>query len=344
MKKAIIFIFLALSSLLPNLSVNAQTSTMTIRENPALSLKKFVPKGSYSGITRISGNTYAVVSDSEELDGFFKFNIELDPETGAIRTVENIGYYNAETANRDNECVAYNPRRNTIYVGGERNNSIVEYTIEGKPTGQRSVNLIPNTRQNLGMESLCYDAKYDLIWAMTEGTLITDNDGNYTTDVNGVAHMLRLTAFDTNFNKIRELAYRMDSPTNLKAASRYTMGVSDITVLDDGRILVLEREAYVPKVKYGSWVNCKLYLVDPQNAASVGSKEALKADSQFMDKTLIWSCNTQMSLNGLNWANYEGMCLGPKLSDGSQVIILISDSQNRYNGLLKDWMKTLVIK
>ena len=333
-------------SLLSSMFIFATVHSQTIRvkEYPAYNLKKSVPKGNYSGIAKLDGDTYGVVCDKGSRDGYFKFRIDIDPDSGYIRSVENLGFMSGTTSNRDNECIAYNPTTEKVYIGGERNNSIVEYTVEGKPTGQRSVNLIPNTRQNLGMESLCYDAKYDLIWAMTEGTLVTDNDGNYTTDVNGVAQMLRLTAFDTNFNKVRELAYRMDSPTNLKSASRYTMGVSDIAVLDDGRILVLEREAFVPKVKYGSWVNCKLYLVDPQNAASVGSTEALKADTQFMDKTLIWSCNTQMSLNGLNWANYEGMCLGPKLSDGSQAIILISDSQNRYNGLLKDWMKTLVIK
>ena len=50
-----------------------------------------------------------------------------------------------------------------------------------------------------------------------------------------------------------------------------------------------------------------------------------------------------MSFNGLNWANYEGMCLGPKLEDGSQTIILISDSQSRYKGVLQDWIKTLVL-
>ena len=44
------------------------------------------------------------------------------------------------------------------------------------------------------------------------------------------------------------------------------------------------------------------------------------------------------------WANYEGMCLGPQLENGDQVIVLVSDSQDGYAGVLKDWFKTIVIR
>jgi len=43
-----------------------------------------------------------------------------------------------------------------------------------------------------------------------------------------------------------------------------------------------------------------------------------------------------------SFANYEGMCLGPKLQDGRQVLILISDSQNQQYGILRDWLKTIM--
>ena len=47
-----------------------------------------------------------------------------------------------------------------------------------------------------------------------------------------------------------------------------------------------------------------------------------------------------------NFANYERMCLGPKLADGGQTVLLVSDSQGRAgNSLfrLKDYIKVLVI-
>ncbi len=322
----------------------AQQSELTIRENPAVNLKKYAPKGNYSGITRIGDNTYAVVSDDESHDGFYKFNINLSPTTGEILSVENIGFYHSETVGRDAECVAYNPVRKTLYVGGERNNSIVEFSLEGKATGMRSGNIMPNTRTNLGLESLCYDSSTKLLWAMSESTLKTDNDGNYSQSTNGVANMLRLTALDADFNKVREFAYKADSPENMKEASTYTMGVSDIAAMDDGRLIVMERECFVPKIKYGAWTKTKLYLVNPKQGTPLKDNGALTAESPFLQKTLIWSCSTTMSFNGLNWANYEGICLGPKLEDGGQTIILISDSQGRYKGMLQDWIKTIVIQ
>lgn len=53
---------------------------------------------------------------------------------------------------------------------------------------------------------------------------------------------------------------------------------------------------------------------------------------------------TGLPLSKRSFANYEGMCLGPMLEDGSQVVILLSDSQDQYAGVLKDWFKTIVIR
>ena len=43
------------------------------------------------------------------------------------------------------------------------------------------------------------------------------------------------------------------------------------------------------------------------------------------------------------FANFEGLCAGPKLSDGRQVLLLVADSQNQYRGVFRDWFKTIVI-
>ena len=136
----------------------------------------------------------------------------------------------------------------------------------------------------------------------------------------------------------------MDAPENKKNAKLHIMGVSDICILEDGRILVLEREAYIPNLRFGAWSNCKIYIVDPSKSSPLKDSSQLSTSSPFIFKSLLWSCKTHLSFNGLDWANYEGMCLGPKLKDGSQTILLISDSQNRYKGVLQDWLKVLVIK
>ena len=59
---------------------------------------------------------------------------------------------------------------------------------------------------------------------------------------------------------------------------------------------------------------------------------------------MLCEWTTRVTILNHSLANYEGMCLGPKLSDGSQVIIMVSDSQNREGGILRDWFRTVVIK
>ena len=63
-----------------------------------------------------------------------------------------------------------------------------------------------------------------------------------------------------------------------------------------------------------------------------------------VSKRLIHEWKTDISLFHQDFANYEGMCLGPKLKDGSQVFLLVADSQHRYMGVLSDWFKTLVVR
>jgi len=73
-------------------------------------------------------------------------------------------------------------------------------------------------------------------------------------------------------------------------------------------------------------------------------KEKFSSDTPFLKKRLLTEWKTGLSLSKRSFANYEGMCLGPMLEDGSQVVILLSDSQDQYAGVLKDWFKTIVIR
>ena len=62
-----------------------------------------------------------------------------------------------------------------------------------------------------------------------------------------------------------------------------------------------------------------------------------------LNKQFITGWRTSLNVSDLGLANYEGMCLGPQLKDGRQVIIICADSQNRYGGVLRDWFKTVII-
>lgn len=300
--------------------------------------------GNYSGITHIRGDEYAVVSDKSLSNGFFVFKIAVDSITGDILSVRDNGFHGNDMSGGDLEAVAYNPVTNTLFISSEADNSIAEYTLRGDTTGRRLA--VPDVYRhavgNAGLESLAYNVHTGMYWTMNESTLTCD--GVQSTSSNKARNRLRLQSFDEDLQPLSQYAYLMDEPVAGKAADNYAMGVSEVLALDNGRLLVLERELYVPKQKIGAFVNCKIYEINPPKAVPVSPDEPLTASSPYMDKRLVYAWRTGISLIDYSFANYEGMCLGPFLKDGSRVIILISDSQNGYGGILKDWFKTIVIK
>ena len=134
--------------------------------------------------------------------------------------------------------------------------------------------------------------------------------------------------------KVGEYLYEMDVPEAKKMGSNYVFGVSELCALDDGKLLVLEREFYVPKLKIGAWCNCKIYIVDPLN----------KRSDAVLDKELLWCQKTKMTLFGRKLANYEGMCIAKANENGNIILLIVADSQHRYKGVMKDWFKTLVLR
>ena len=59
-------------------------------------------------------------------------------------------------------------------------------------------------------------------------------------------------------------------------------------------------------------------------------QDKFSSDTPFLQKRVLTDWKTGLSLSKRSFANYEGMCLGPKLEDGSQIVILLSDSQDQY--------------
>lgn len=322
----------------------AQTELLPQRHFPAT-----VPAGNYSGIAPLGGGRYAVVSDKSETDGFFVFHIDVDSVSGQIRDVRNEGFRpatlpsvtSASTSrpatlpNRDEEGIAFRPADSTIYISGEADNAILQYRLDGSPTGRRlalPANLLAVCHGNLSLESLTYNSATHRFWTCNEGGDIV------------------IATFGDDLQPRATYRYAMDAPLRDAArAQYYAHGVSELLALDDGTLLVLEREFYVPQGKIGASVDCRLYQVNP-SAASADNVLTKTSDSAIakntdgtLAKTLVCQWETRLSLLGRSLANYEGMCLGPRLTDGRQTVILVADSQNQYAGVLRDWWRVVII-
>ena len=375
---SILSIFLAFSLL-----AGAQDWNV-VRENPQKAFPKTVAAGNYSGIAHLHDDIYAVVSDKSDSALYFNFRIQVNPKTGELERVENLGFTERTdgTLNDgkpwlglekgfDHEAIV-KVSDSTLVIASEGYCRLKEYPILPISANAPKIGYQQNLWEsrwpssdfypNYNFESLAFDPVRQYLWTISESTL--RKDGQPATPQNGLANRLRLMRL--NWGKMKEdsnkeeyseqvsskkdsrymmtYAYQMDQPSTHKKADIYVMGVSELCVLPDGQLLVLEREAFIPKIKIGAFCKCKLYLINPLNSEVFSMKEKFSSDTPFLKKRLLTEWKTGLSLSKRSFANYEGMCLGPMLEDGSQVVILLSDSQDQYAGVLKDWFKTIVIR
>lgn len=287
-----------------------------------------VAPGQYSGIAYLGGERYAVVDDNLPGGGIVFFEIPLRDD-GTVRTAQvrhtvPEGTLASPVSGRDNEGVVYAGGR--LYVSAEGDQSIREYDLDGRETGR--VFAVPADlgadaiKGNAGFEALTYNAESGCFWTTTELPL----------PASGADSRLHpLQRFDSRFQPDGRWLYRTDDPrvegAEAASARAYVFGISAMAALEDGRLFVLEREVYVPNesrpkgILEKAFAKVKLYVVDP----------SASAPGDVLTKRLLCEFETGISLTAagidLALANYEGMCLGPRLSDGRRCLLLIADSQ-----------------
>lgn len=311
-----------------------QVPAQEVRVNKQHKFPKTVPAGNYSGITWLGGDRYAVANDKSPTAGFHVMTILTDTKTGDIKDVKNEGFMTiSDKPNRDEEGICFVAPTNTVFVSSESDGQIIEYTLEGQQTG-RKLNIpseFTTTRSNCGFEALTYNASTHRFWTTTENTL--KQDGAKPNIKKKIANLLRLQSFGEDLQPKEQYWYLSDSSAVESLEGKSILGVSGLTALDNGQIIVLEREIRETPKYIGSFVHVKLYLVNP----------SLQNPGDLLQKKLITEFRTHINLKNQNFANYEGICMGPKTEDGRQILLMVADSQNQYKGWLRDWFKTIVI-
>ena len=310
--------------------------TVIAQEVTVLKQKAFpktVSAGNYSGITWLGASRYAIANDKSPTAGFYLMTIETDSITGELLTVREDTFLTSGLPNRDEEGICYMPESQTVFVSGEADQEIIEYNLQGQLTG-RKLNIpeiFKTAYKNGGFEALTYQPKTHRFWTTSEFTLKAD--GEKPTIERKIKNRLRLQSFGDDLQPKEQYWYESDSTIIKKHKGRSIVGVSGLAALDDGRIVVLEREMYFPKKQIGSFAHVKLYVVNP----------SLQQPGEILSKTLLTEFRTKVNFTRRSFANYEGICIGPKLADGRQLLILVCDSQNQYRGVLKDWFKTVIL-
>jgi len=311
------------------LSPEAPDSGLTATALPQTAMTEVEP-GEYSGIAWLSGNQFAVVDDNLKGGGILHFTIPIDDygSVGSVSMRPANGTAEADGKKRDTEGIAFVPSKNILFTTSEKNQDILGYDLAGYRTGDfldipADLKAIQNNR---GFESLTFNAATNLFWTTTEAPLRRDTF---------LPRLLRLQSFDIDGKPAGRFFYQTDEPTRSSAGTvAYVFGVPAMTALDDGRLLVMEREVFVPKGNLweklqNSFTSINIYLVDP-----------VRDTAGILRKSLLCSFTT----GALDLANFEGMCLGPTLPGGRRCLVLIADSQKGSGGLTQEYVKVVLLQ
>ncbi len=276
-----------------------------------------------SGITYAGGDRYYAVNDSGGT--LHPMTIKIDFATGSITGC--VVHAAVALGGVDLEGVAYDPVNGTVYTSDEADASIRQHTVTGEYLGALPVPAnLAAFRSNFSLESLSMRGDGLELWTCNEEALYNAfhgvNDGPLSTTTQG--SLVRLTRFTRPNVRAPwvysgQWAYRTDPIRGNIVPGFSRSGVADLCALPDGTLLVLEREF---SVNFFYAFKSRIYRVGVDGATDVADIGSL-AGATFtpVEKALLWDKSVAFS-------NFEGICLGPRLDDGSLSLVLISDGDD----------------
>ena len=307
------------------------------REDPHLTPEEL------SGITRLRGNQYLACSD--EHGCLHRLTIEVDPASGGIRSAS-IGNpiplrdargnpVSDDSLGPDREGIALTDDGRSVWIANERSGrdeSRSSIALHRLSDGHllRSVragepSFLPGfekQRPNLGFESLARALDGSGYWTANEGPLA--GDGARATSSHDAT--VRLLKLNRNMQPKAQFAYTVDRFGTAITGPPFLVrkdlsGLSDLLALPGGRLLALERCFSGDSSGFAN-LRIRIYGVNLEGATDVSGLPALQG-REFTParKRLLWEDNF-----GLTNSNFEGMALGPKLTNGDRALILIADN------------------
>lgn len=297
------------------LQAGAQTLNLTFRNTQ--SLGNGTAAGQLSGLTWLGGNDWIAVADKR--NELLPLNVSFNPATGATTTITQGAKQIIGGAVRDYEGIAFTgATRNTLLISEEDTPAVREFsrgTLTERvdsPLATPAVFLPPNLRGNLGFESLTYSQSTGSVFTANEEALVSDG-AQATSAAGTTVRIQRFVPSGNTFTASGQWAYKTDPihGTNSGVTDPAAQcGLSDLVVLDDGRLLTLERSVYYTTFLGQTVPNfeSRIYVVNP--TGSPASADLLNP----LAKTLLWSGSLGLS------GNMEGLALGPATTNGRLVL------------------------
>ena len=178
-------------------------------------------------------------------------------------------------------------------------------------------------RNNLSFESLTFSPSARVLYTAVENALLQDGPeaGEFQPS------LARFIAFDSQTgNAVAETAYLV-GPAAASVSPTIPHGLVEAIALDNnGTFLTLERGP-----SNGLGLSVRLFLTRMQGALDAATLDDLVWDEQGIPYTIDQPAGKELLIDfadlGLPYVNnYEGMALGPVLTDGRQTLVLVSDN------------------
>ena len=259
-----------------------------------------------SGLAWIGGAEFMAVSD--KTNALLPVTLHIDPASGAIRSGEFGAAIPVAAGHWDFEGLAYVAATRTFYISTEFPPGILTYRRGAAAAKAMPLpRIFAQARENLSMESIAWDGTVRKFWTANEEAL--EPDGPLSDAKAG--SVVRLLCLDPAFKPLAQYAWRTE-PCTMRFGGG--SGVCDLALLPNGTLLVLERG-----FGFGG-LHLRIYAADFTDATNVADLPALDgAKFTLAKKTLLLDEAT-------GFFNFEGLALGPTLSDGSHSLIVIADS------------------
>ena len=262
------------------------------------------PEG-MSGVARIGGNRYFCVDDRGGMLHEIEIVLNEGDADGSCTVKRGVRL----EGRVDLEGCAYDPQDGRVWVSDEHDTSVRQFDPEtGKETARVELPEVyrKNVRPNRSLEGLAISPDGYRMFIANEDTLTCDGavaDG----ENGGVVRIQELVRAgkDRPWMPTRQFRYRTERIDGAGFEGKSISGVAGLCAPGDGTLLVLEREMSQKNPLFPSF-HARLYEID------------LDTDVVEPPKRLVWDENTM-------FANYEGICLGPTLKDGSKSLVLVSD-------------------
>ncbi len=181
---------------------------------------------------------------------------------------------------------------------------------------------VAGPRDNLSFEGLSFSVDGKSLWLAMEAPLF--QDGAVASVQDGA--FSRMTQYDRNGHQRAQYAYPIDA-IPLAYPGRYAdNGVSEVLAVDAQHLLVIERSG-VQDLQNVFHFHIRLYEMDVGQASDISARVSLQtADFTPASKRLILDFD-ESGLERVD--NLEGIAWGPKLANGHDSLVLVSD--NNFN-------------